>query len=128
MGHGIRTQPGRLRAGREPSVSLMVSPFLAVWDMILGHLTDISAQVANPVFTLSVKGRLLVVRPLSLRLKGWQFGAVGGEEVVDDVRAVVVGDGANSGHAGEGEWADELAQCQFEVEVVEFGSGFVAVQ
>ena len=29
---------------------------------------------------------------------------------------------------GEGEWADELAQCQFEVEVVDFGSGFIAVQ
>ena len=53
---------------------------------------------------------------------------MGGEKVVDDVRAVVVGDGANSGNAGEGEWADELAQCQFEVEVVDFGSGLIAVQ
>ncbi len=53
---------------------------------------------------------------------------MGGEEVVDDAGAVIGGDGANSGHAGEGEWADELTQCQFEVEVVEFGSGFIAVQ
>lgn len=35
-------------------MSLRVSPFLAVWDMILGHPADIFSQVADPVFTLSL--------------------------------------------------------------------------
>jgi hypothetical protein len=58
----IRTQPGRLRPGREPSVSLRVSLFPTVWDRILGHPTDIFAQVADPAFNLSRNrslGRLL---------------------------------------------------------------------
>ena len=53
---------------------------------------------------------------------------MGGEEIVDDVRAVLVGYGANPGHACEGQRADELAQRQFKVEVVEFGSSFIAVE
>jgi hypothetical protein len=51
---------------------------------------------------------------------------VGGEKVIDDVRAVIVSDGANPSHSGEGEWSDELAERQFPVEVVKFGLCFWA--
>lgn len=47
--------------------------------------------------------------------------AVGGEKVIDQVRAVVVCDGANPGHPGEGEWPDELTDRQFPVAMCEFG-------
>ena len=47
--------------------------------------------------------------------------AVGGEKAIDEVHAVVVSDGANAGHPGKRQWADQLAQRQFPVEVVELG-------
>jgi hypothetical protein len=53
---------------------------------------------------------------------------VGGEEVVDDACAVVGSHGAQAGHSREGEWPDELAQYEFDVDVAEFGAGFGALQ
>lgn len=40
------------------------------------------------------------------------------EEVIDDVFAVVLAHGVESGHACEREWSDELAHSEFDVEVV----------
>lgn len=39
-------------------MSLRVSPFLTVWDMILGHATDGFVQVTDPVFALSLNRSL----------------------------------------------------------------------
>lgn len=47
--------------------------------------------------------------------------AVGGEKAIDEVLAVVVSDAANPGHPGKRQWADQLAQRQFSVEVLQLG-------
>lgn len=50
------------------------------------------------------------------------------QEVIDDVFAVVPAHGVESGHACEGEWSDELAHGEFDVEVVEFVARLGALQ
>ena len=50
------------------------------------------------------------------------------QEVIDDVFAVVPAHGVKSGHACEGEWSDELAHGEFDVEVVEFVARLGALQ
>jgi hypothetical protein len=50
------------------------------------------------------------------------------EEVIDDVHAVVLGDGTEASHTRERQGPDELTHRQLRVEVVEFGAGFAALQ
>ena len=97
-----------------------MKPFLALSSS--ANMQD-EAEVYRLAVRLTCSGRL----GGDLRLFGVAIGlAVGGEKVIDDVRAVIVSDGANPSHSAEGEWSDELAERQFPVEVVKFGLCFRA--
>lgn len=89
-------------------MSLGVCPFLTVWDMILGHPTDISAQVADAVFRLSLN-RLLdgTVRRPRNQSPHCQGSSVGeGGEVVGD------GHGCHEARCGAAGVADGIAAGQ----------------
>ncbi len=51
-----------------------------------------------------------------------------GEEVIDNMSAVVGSHGTQAGQSRERQRSEELAQCQLQVEVVEVGAGLGALQ